>query len=129
MINFTTSLNQTKLLILGSKDYFSQNFTTVTTHTLGPHPYTHLDHRVRLWQGWGHVAGWDMWQGGTCGRVGHVAGCGGMWWKSGGWKWGHVAGVEICGRGQANGMDGDMWQGEGVCDRVWSHVTGGGGIW
>ena len=55
--------------------------------------------------------------------------------------WGHVAGVGVCGRGQAYGIDGDMWQvlghvawcggmwhGVGACGRcggrVWAHVAG-----
>ena len=62
-----------------------------------------------LWHGWGHMAG-----EGTYGRVwGYVAGCGHM-----GRVWGRVWGE--CGRGrgyvvwgQAYGIDGDMWQGEG----------------
>ena len=30
-------------------------------------------------------------------------------------------------RGQAYGMDGSMWQGVGVCGRVWGYVVGHGG--
>ena len=63
--------------------------------------------------GCGHVAGCGgMWQGvGACGRVlvnvaGVGAGCGGMWQGSG-----NVV------RGEAYGMDGNMWWG-------WGHVVG-----
>ena len=66
---------------------------------------------------------------GTCGRVwGHVVGCAGMRQgvgacaRGGGRGWGHVAEVEVCGWGQADGMDGDMWHG-------WGHVAGCGGMW
>ena len=31
--------------------------------------------------------------------------------------WGHVAGIDVCGRGSAY-IDGDMWQGVGTCGRV-----------
>ena len=46
---------------------------------------------------------------GTCGGVGHVVGCGGMW--QGLWRCvcgGTCGKVEVCGRGQAYGIDGDM---------------------
>ena len=36
--------------------------------------------------------------------------------------WGHMAVVGVCGRGQAYGMDGDMWQGK-------IHMVGCGGMW
>ena len=38
--------------------------------------------------------------------------------------WGHVAGVDVCGRESAYSIDGDMWQGVGACGRVWGHVAG-----
>ena len=63
--------------------------------------------------------------------AGVVAGCGGMW-----------QGVGVCGRDQASGMDGDMWQGwvhmagcggmwqgVGACGRMWGHVAGCGIMW
>ena len=47
-----------------------------------------------------------MWQGvGACGRV-----------------WRHVAGVNVCGRASALGIDGDMWQG-------WGYVVGSENMW
>ena len=62
-----------------------------------------------LWHRWGYVVGW-----------GHVVGYGSMWQgvvacgRGGGRVWGHVAGVGVCGRGQAYGIDGDMWHGVGT---------------
>ena len=48
---------------------------------------------------------------GTCGRVWQGVGeCG----RGGDRVWGHVAGVGVCGRGQAYGMDGNMCWGEGM---------------
>ena len=66
--------------------------------------------------------------------------------RGGGRVWGHVAGVEVCSRDQAYGMDRDMLQGWGhvvgcgsmyqgveACGRgggrVWGHVAGCGGMW
>ena len=55
---------------------------------------------------------------------GHVVGCGGMWQGVGaccrgsGRVSGHVAGVDVCGRGSAY-IDGDVWQGVGACGRVY----------
>ena len=54
-----------------------------------------------------------MWQGvgGACGRVWeHV-------WQGSGRVSGHVAGVDVCGRGSAY-IDGDVWQGVGACGSV-----------
>ena len=60
-----------------------------------------------MWHRWGYVVGGqaygkdgDMWLG-----LGYVVGCGGMWQgvvacgRGGSRLWGHVAGVDVCGRG------------------------------
>ena len=35
-----------------------------------------------------------------------------------------MAGVDVCGRGSAFSIDGDMWQGVGTCGRVWGMWQG-----
>ena len=56
--------------------------------------------------------------------------------RGGGRVWGECARGGLCGRGVRPmtwmgtcGECGGMWQGVGVCGRVWGHVAGCRGVW